>query len=273
MWEQVYPSKGQDLELIGRGNPILIIPCHPILRPSTPGMTRVIAMCYVNWWYTEIKWKDFIYIPRPEDLENLERERERERDHIVLSGLSHCYCHNLWPKTTLTTFFFFFSNPIFSPQPRLPTNYFFTGKLFHRFLFNFSLLKRICVGSGELLFCLPFDLTHQCRSDLSLDFWFRISSGFLIFIFVANSSLLLNFWNILIFFLFPTIRHLSLYPQSYDPSKSSSSFNNGVQRESPVRPGLCFLQLDRSSCQLRPFDQRRLGRRFPYASILSILAC
>ena len=62
------------------------------------------------------------------------------------------------------------------------------------------------------------------------------------------------------FFFLSHIRTPCYTPKHVFKFQRSLSNCNGVQRESPVRPGLCLLQLDRSSCQLRPLDEHRLGR-------------
>lgn len=140
--------------------------------------------------------------------------------------------------------------------------------------FNFSTSPR-CFYLREITFELSIAFayhfisrTHQCRSDLSLDFWFEF--GFPYFYIRGEfllSSLTSGTSN---FFHFLQLQHLNTFaiPHIFN-FKASSFSHNGVQRESPVRPGLCLLQLDRSSFQLRALDQHRLGRRFPYESFLS----
>lgn len=82
---------------LSREDPYLSIPCHIILRLFTPGMTRLMTMCVsiVLIIYTENQnQKEKPYTVRAGDWKHRKRERERAGD-IVLSGLSHCYCHNL----------------------------------------------------------------------------------------------------------------------------------------------------------------------------------
>lgn len=101
------------------------------------------------------------------------------------------------------------------------------------------------------------------------DFWFD-EFGFPYFYIRGEILLFLTSGTSVFFFLSPSLPTFTLSPTPTPSTSKASSFcYNGVQRESPVRPGLCLLQLDRRPLQLRPLDQHRLGRRFPYASFLS----
>lgn len=172
-----------------------------------------------------------------------ETEREREREGYSIIGiipllLSQSLTQDHFNHFFLF-FFFLFAIRFSPPQPRLPTKYFFYGETVSS-SFNFSVLgSDFWTSEGEniwevwiaFFFCLPFDLTHQCRSDLSLDFWFRR----------VRVSLFLYSWRILLFSLtsgtslffsfLPSpldIRHFRYYPSILRSFKSSSSLNNGV---------------------------------------------
>lgn len=78
--------------------PILIYPLPHYLAAVYAGDDEVddnVCVNCVNYLY-RIKIKRKNLIQSELEIGNIEKERERERaGDIVLSGLSHCYCHNL----------------------------------------------------------------------------------------------------------------------------------------------------------------------------------